>query len=94
MAQHLVATPGTVNVSRKRSTLHDDQESCKVVDPTLRGSNFHSSCTARRCWSGPSFGDLGSAVRRATPELISEIVRIMAHEPKKMEERTFQDGAW
>ena len=40
----------------------------EVVDPALRGSNFHSRCTARRCWSGASFGDLGSAVRRATPE--------------------------
>ena len=30
-----------------------------MVDPALRGSNFHSRCTARRCWSGASFGDLG-----------------------------------
>ena len=68
MAQYLVTAPGPVNVHRKRSTLHDHQESCNVVDPALRGSNFHSRCTARRCWSGASLGALGSAIRRANKD--------------------------
>ena len=74
MAQYLVTSPGLVNVFRKRSTLHDDEESCKVVDPAFVGATFTPGAQ-----SGASLGDLGSAVCRGTPELISEIVRIRAH---------------